>query len=176
MPTSSPSPPRAVLQTDMAGVVHFPTTSAGWRCRARVFSLLGLSVMMTHEAIEIVPASPPVRILRPARFETSSPSSSASPKSRQILTYEVDFLKDQTSWPAASSQRMRPPRPPSPPFHPDSLRKKLDRDVNRKSLPILRLRRVGTPPQCLSNACGSRRQSRCSAALFNPKHRSAVCL
>jgi YbgC/YbaW family acyl-CoA thioester hydrolase len=86
-------------ETDMAGVVHF---SNYFRWMEMVehafFRSLGLSVMMTHEAVEIgwprVACS--CEYIGPARFEDELTLKLRITKvGSKSLTYEVDFLKGQ---------------------------------------------------------------------------------
>ena len=86
-------------ETDAAGVVHF---SNYFRWMEEVehafFRSLGLSVMMTHEAIDIgwprVACS--CEYMGPARFEEEiTLRLSVTKLGEKSLTYEVEFLKDE---------------------------------------------------------------------------------
>ena len=87
-------------ETDMAGVVHF-SNYFKWMemVEHAFFRSLGLSVMMTHEAADI--GWPRVacgcEFFGPARFEDELTFKLRVTKvGGKSLSYEVDFLKDQT--------------------------------------------------------------------------------
>ena len=87
-------------ETDMAGVVHFANYFRWMEMvEHEFFRSLGLSVMMTHEAIEIgwPRVSTSCEYFGPARFEDEITFKLRVTKvGGKSLSYEVDFLKGQT--------------------------------------------------------------------------------
>src|SRR5947209_8844551 len=87
-------------ETDMAGVVHFANYFRWMEMVEHAFfRSLGLSVMMTHEAIEIgwSRVSTSCEYFGPARFEDELTFRLRVTKvGGKSLSYEVDFLKGQT--------------------------------------------------------------------------------